>query len=420
MIGEKVERQTTFMRCLKCVNCRKEYLYDTLVNFCVSCGSTLDFTYDYDKIANEVSKADLLRRAFNMWRYRELLPIERSRNIVSLGEGGTPLVRSTRLAEALGLKNLYLKLDFMNPTGSFKDRDASAVVSRALELNVKCIIGYSTGNAGVSQAAYAARAGLESVVLAPSSASPVKLSSIIIHGSKLIIVDGTFDDAARLALEASSKLKWMLNGGVINPVRHDALKTIAYELAEQLNWSPPDWYVQSVGVGTAAIGVWKGFKELNEIGWLNGYPKVGCVQSEGCAPMAKAFKSGSERLEPVKEPKTIASAIAVGNPAGWPLLRKAVLETKGTIEAVSDDEILEAEKLLAKLEGIWAEPAGAAPISFVKKLLNEGTIDRDELIVCVISGCGLKDVEVASKLIERPSMIKPTIEELMKVVLVSS
>ena len=400
--------------CLKCIKCGIEYPSDEILSFCEKCGSSLDYILDYDIIADIVNKELLARRAFNMWRYKEFLPVVDESKIVSIGEGGTPLIRSEKLAEKLGLKFLYLKLDCCNPTGSFKDRGASAAISRALELGVKTIVGYSTGNAGVAQAAYAARAGLESVIFVHKTASLGKLVQAMLHGSLVVRVDGTFEDAANLAKQCSKEFGWMFNGGVVNPARHHGKKTIAYEICEQLSWNVPDMYIQSVGVGTAAIGAYKGFKEFYDLGWINEIPRIVCVQAEGCAPMVDAFKNNREEVVPVKDPKTVASAIAVGNPAGWPLLRKAVLETDGIVDSVSDDEILEAEKLLAKLEGIFAEPAAAAPIALLKNLRENGEIDKDTRVVCMISGHGLKALKTATELVGEIPQIPPVFEEFKK------
>lgn len=394
----------------KCIRCGEEFPPSKLINFCDKCGSVVEFQLDYDCIASMITKGKLQLRDFNMWRYREFIPIEDFSHIVTLSEGGTPLIKSRRLGELLGLKNLYLKLDFLNPTGSFKDRGASAAASRAVELKISTMVGFSTGNAGVAQAAYAAAAGLNSIVFVPKTASVEKIASMMIYGSKVVVVNGTFDDAGRIAREVAYKMGWMYNGGVINPIRHEGKKTLAYEICEQLDWNAPDWYVQSVGVGTAAIGAHKGFKELLNLGWIKRNVKIGCVQAEGCAPMAKAFKAGLREISPVTNPSTIASAIAVGNPAGWPLLRRAVLESGGTIEAVSDKEIINAYKLLARVEGIYAEPAGAAPIAFVKKLRENGIIDSDELIVCIISGVGLKDTKITVKVVGEPIQIEADVE----------
>ncbi|MHA1834410.1 MAG: threonine synthase [Candidatus Baldrarchaeia archaeon] len=400
--------------CLKCIKCGTEYPSDEILSFCEKCGSSLDYILDYDIIADIVNKELLARRPFNMWRYKEFLPVVDESKIVSIGEGGTPLIRSEKLAEKLGLKFLYLKLDCCNPTGSFKDRGASAAISRALELGVKTIVGYSTGNAGVAQAAYAARAGLESVIFVHKTASLGKLVQAMLHGSLVVRVDGTFEDAANLAKQCSKEFGWMFNGGVVNPARHHGKKTIAYEICEQLSWNVPDMYIQSVGVGTAAIGAYKGFKEFYDLGWINEIPRIVCVQAEGCAPMVDAFKNNREEVVPVKDPKTVASAIAVGNPAGWPLLRKAVLETDGIVDSVSDDEILEAEKLLAKLEGIFAEPAAAAPIALLKNLRENGEIDKDTRVVCMISGHGLKALKTVTELVGEIPQIPPVFEEFKK------
>jgi len=365
---------------LKCIKCGVEYPPDKILFFCKKCGSSLDYVLDHDVIADMVSKDLLARRVFNMWRYKEFLPIVDESRIVSIGEGGTPLIKSEKLAERLGLKFLYLKLDCCNPTGSFKDRGASAAI----------------------------------FIFVHKTASLGKLVQAMLHGSLVVRVDGTFEDAANLAKQCSKEFGWMFNGGVVNPARHHGKKTIAYEICEQLSWNVPDMYIQSVGVGTAAIGAYKGFKEFYDLGWINEIPRIVCVQAEGCAPMVDAFKNNREEVVPVKDPKTVASAIAVGNPAGWPLLRKAVLETNGIVDSVSDDEILEAEKLLAKLEGIFAEPAAAAPIALLKNLRENGEIDKDTRVVCMISGHGLKALKTATELVGEIPQIPPVFEEFKK------
>lgn len=404
----------------KCIKCGAEFPPDKLINFCEKCSSVVEFQLDYDCIASLVTRGKIQLREFNMWRYREFIPIGDFSHIVTLSEGGTPLIKSRRLGGMLGLKNLYLKLDYLNPTGSFKDRGASAAASRAVELKVSTMVGFSTGNAGVAQAAYAAAAGLNSIVFVPKAASVEKIASMMIYDSKVIIVNGSFDDAGRIAREVAYKMRWMYNGGVINPIRQEGKKTLAYEICEQLNWMSPDWYIQSVGVGTAAIGAYKGFRELLNLGWINREVKIGCVQAEGCAPMARAFKAGLDEITPVTNPSTIASAIAVGNPAGWPLLRRAVIESGGTIETVSDDEIISAYKLLAKMEGIYAEPAGAAPIALIRKLRNEGLIDSDEVIVCVISGVGLKDTKTTMEVVGEPIRIEADVKAALNLFLKDS
>ncbi|MEM0084320.1 MAG: threonine synthase [Candidatus Methanomethylicia archaeon] len=401
------------IKSLKCVKCGSEFDPYLNINFCLNCGSILEFQLNYDYIKSIVSKAKISIRDFNMWRYREFIPIENYSCIVSMGEGWTPLIRSRRLGSILGLKNLFLKLEYLNPTGSFKDRGSSAAVSRALELKAPGMVGFSTGNAGVAQAAYCALANIESIVFAPKYASREKIASIMIYGSRVFLVNGTFDDASRIARIVAEKLGWIYNGGVINPIRQEGKKTLAYEICEQLGWKAPDWYIQSVGMGTAAIGAFKGFKEMVDFDWINGMPRMACVQAEGCAPMVKAFKANSEVIEVVKEPKTIASAIAVGNPAGWPLLYRALKECNGIVEAVSDDEIIEAYKAIAKFEGIYAEPAAAAPLALVKKLREFDVIDANDLIVCVISGFGLKDVSTTLSVVEKPIEVSIDIDEVL-------
>lgn len=399
---------------LKCVKCGFEHNPNLSINFCSKCGSIIEFNLNYEYIKSIASKAKILIRDFNMWRYREFIPIEDSSCIVSMGEGWTPLIKSKRIGSLLKLRNLYFKLESLNPTGSFKDRGASAAVSRALELRIPGMVGFSTGNAGVSQAAYCALAGINSIVFAPKYASREKVASIMVYGSKVFLIDGTFDDAKIIAKIVAEKLGWIFNGGVLNPIRQEGKKTLAYEICEQLGWTSPDWYFQSVGMGTAAIGAFKGFKEFLAFDWVNRIPRIACVQAEGCAPIVKAFKLNSEVIEVIKEPKTIASAIAVGDPVGWPLLHRALKECNGVAEAVSDDEILEAYKMLARFEGIYAEPAAAAPLALIKRFKDSGYLDSDEIIVCIISGFGLKDVSTTISVVGEPTIIPKNIDYTLK------
>ncbi len=390
---------------ITCTNCGEKYGLEFKSGLCGSCGNPLEFRFDYEKLKESLDIENLAGRPKTIWRYFEFFPIENLGKVVSLGEGYTPLIKARRLGLEIGLKNLYLKLDCFNPTGSFKDRGESVALSRAVELGLKGVVGFSTGNAGVSQAAYAAKAGLKSYIFVPETVTHEKIYSMAVYGSKVFIVKGTFEDAFHIALKVSRERGYLLNGGILNPTRLEGKKSIAYEIYEQLNRSVPDWYVQAVGVGTAAIATWKGFKELVEIGWTDLIPRIGAVQAEGCAPMAKAFETGSREIAPVEKPTTIASSIAVTKPLGWPLLRKAIRETGGTVKAVSDHEILKAERELATLEGVWAEPAASAPLALIKRGLNEGLIDKDETVVLMVSGTGLKDIKAAEKLANKPIQI---------------
>ena len=395
---------------LKCCVCGSEYevTAPSAVGPCRACGDIVDFVYDY----GSVSLRKELRPVPSMWRYEALLPLN-SKYAVSIGEGFTPLLKAERLGRELGLDALYLKLDSLNPTGSFKDRGASLTVSMFRLLGVKGLLTFSTGNAGVAQAAYCSAAGMNSVVLVPEVASREKIVQMLAYGSKVVMVKGTYDDCRRLAVEACDRLGYVLNGGLLTPTRHEGKKTLAFEVAEGLGWRVPDFYVQAVGLGTGFYAAYKGFMELVYTGEAEAIPKMVLVQAEGAAPVARSYLSGSSVLMPVSSPRTVASAIAVGSTPGYWLLKKALDDSGGTPVIVDDNDILKAVRMLASLEGVLAEPAGAAPIAGIARLREDGFIDRDDLVVAVITGHGLKDAKALLQVSGEPKMVNASLDEVV-------
>lgn len=346
--------------------------------------------FDLEMLSADISLS-WKKRPLGVWRYSELLPVRDPRTVISLGEGGTRLYHCDRLGSAIGLKRLFVKNEGDNPTGSFKDRGMTVGVSKAIELGMKYTICASTGNTSASLAAYSAKAGLKCIVLIPEGKIALgKIAQAIAYGARIVAIKGGFDDTMRLVKDicAVHPSVYLLNS--INPHRLEGQKTIAFELVDQLK-AVPDYVVVPVGNAGNISAIWKGFKELYNLGMIDELPKMVGIQAEGAAPLVKAFKKGWKRVEPVIDPKTKASAIRIGHPVNWKKALRAVKESKGLFESVSDEEILRAQWALASHEGIFIEPASAASIAGVIKLRDLGLLDGDELVVCIATGNGLKD-----------------------------
>ncbi len=396
---------------VRCIKCNRIYKSDEIIYVCRVCGGLLEIIVEYK---GDISRKTFEGRDFYLWRYRELMPIIDYSKIVTLREGGTPLTRAKNLEKEFGLKELYIKNEGLNPTGSFKDRGMTIGVSKALELNVKAVACASTGNTSASLAAYAAKAGIKCYVLIPSKKIAIgKLAQAILHGAKVISIRGNFDKALKIVREICSKHNiYLLNS--INPWRLEGQKTIGYEIVEQLNYEAPDTVIVPVGNSGNIYAIWKGFKEFYKYGLVDKVPRMIGIQAEGASPIVKAVKNKSVEITPIKKPETIATAIRIGNPVNAPRALKAIRESNGYAEAVSDKEIIEAQKLLARKEGIGVEPASAASIAGLKKLLEEGIIDRDEKVVCVVTGHALKDPEIIFRMYEKYVEVDPKIEEVEK------
>jgi len=341
-----------------------------------------------EELSGRVGRNVWAGREKSMWRYREVIPV--SRSIVSLREGGTPLYDAVEAARWAGVRRLYVKFEGLNPTGSFKDRGMSVGVSKAVELRKKVVVCASTGNTASSMAAYAAAAGLKAVVVVPRSGVAVgKLFQTILHGANMVQVSEGFDKALQAVMNTPMGVDtYILNS--INPWRIEGQKTAAYELWDDLQ--DLDIYL-SIPVGNCGniSAYWKGLKELQTLGLADSLPRLVAVQAEGASPFADMVLSGSDTLKPQDKPSTIASAIRIGRPVNWRKALKAVRESEGLAEKVSDGLILEAQKVLASRVGVGVEPASAASLAGVKKLVEKGMIDRDATVVCVATGHALKD-----------------------------
>ena len=372
------------------------------------------------EFGDEVSKIPWLKdydlRPLGVWRYRELLPVERYDRIVSMNEGGTRLIRCRNLERELGIDEIYVKYEGDNPTGSFKDRGMTIGVTKALEIGAETTICASTGNTSSSLAAYSARAGLECVVLVPAGKVALgKLSQAIIHGAKVLAIRGSFDDCLRIVKTLSKdKRFYLLNS--INPFRLEGQKTAAYEIYEQLSGEIPDRLIIPVGNAGNIVAYWKGFKDLKNLGLIDDLPRFVGIQAEGAAPIYKAFIKEADEIEPIKDVETAATAIRIGNPVNWKRALKAVRETKGLMAMVSDEEILRAQRILASREGVFTEPAGATPIAFLIKAAKEGLIARDERVVCIATGHGLKDPDIVIKTSKKPIEVDASPDQVLQAI----
>jgi threonine synthase len=400
---------------LSCINCGAKYPLDDIIYTCKKCGDILEVKYELVEVTSAIASGDWKGRPINVWKYREFLPIRHQDLIVSLNEGGTTLHRCKRLGEELGLKKLYVKNEGENPTGSFKDRGMTVGVTKALELKAKIVACASTGNTSASLAAYSAKAGLGCMVIIPSGKIAMgKLAQAMMHGAKVISVKGNFDIAFAMILEVSNRYGvYLLNS--INPFRLEGQKTAAFEVCEQLGWSSPSAVVIPVGNAGNISAYWKGFREFEKLDIVKASPRMIGVQAEGAQPIAKAVLEGRQEIEPVIEPETVASAIRIGRPVSWKKALNAIYDSKGTARTVTDKEILAAQKLLARKEGLFVEPASAASLAGLRKIVEEGILDRDEPVVCVTTGHGLKDPETAIQNSESIVEISPEIGEVLKV-----
>jgi len=390
---------------MECAKCGRTYPVDEMVYRCVRCDYPLEVRYDYDEVATKLSKKLIRKREWTIWRYNELLPIQDLSKVVSMSEGGNFLHKSVRLAERLGIKKLYLKDETRNPTWSFKDRGSSVGISKALEIGARAVGCVSTGNMAASMAAYAAKAGIKCVILIPSGTPLEKMAQMLICGAEVISMGRPYPEIYKVGLEISKEygIYWVHADA---PMRIEGQKTSSYEICEQLGWKAPDRVIIPTSSGGNISAHWKGWKELSLIGFIEKFPSMVSIQAEGCCPIVKAFKDRKEFIEPFKKARTIAQSISNPDPPSGQRALRLLKESKGIAEAVSDRELLDAQKILAETEGVFAEPAGAASIAGLKKLLEEGVIDKNEEIVCVITGAGLKDVKSTMKVCGKPIKLK--------------
>jgi threonine synthase len=370
----------------------------------------LEVVYDYDYIRDHISRERIAAGPLSIWRYDLLLPAAR-RPEVDLGAGYTPLHKADRLAAELGLRELWIKNDTRNPTNSFKDRVVAVALSKALDFGFTTFACASTGNLANSVAAHAAHAGVESYVFIPADLEQGKVLTTAVYGGNVVAIDGNYDDVNRLCAELADAFPWAFVNVNVRPYYAEGSKTLAFETAEQLGWDTPDHVVVPVASGSLLTKIRKGFHELHTVGLLPEDPhvRVSAAQAEGCSPVATAFLTGSDTIRPVK-PKTIAKSLAIGNPADGYYALDAIRETGGGAASVTDAEIVEGMRLLARTEGIFAETAGGTTIAALVRLVDEGVIKPDERTVAYITGHGLKTLEAVADHVGPTATIAPNIE----------
>ncbi|HLB11839.1 MAG TPA: threonine synthase [Dehalococcoidia bacterium] len=391
---------------LRCRECGKEYPEEPLF-FCEYCFGPLEVNYDYDAMARAVSREAIARREPTLWRYKELLPVD-GQGTVDFGVGFTPLIRAENLAKALGMKELYLKNDCVNPTYSFKDRVVSVAATKAMEFGFDTLACASTGNLACSVAAHAAKAGLHSYVFIPADLELGKIAGAAVYKPVLVAVDGNYDEVNRLCSELADQYPWAFVNINMRPYYSEGSKTLGFEVAEQLGWRAPAQAVVPVASGSMFTKIWKGFNEMAKLGLIDGvHTRMFVAQAEGSSPIVTAHERHTFNIQPVK-PKTIAKSLAIGNPADGYYSLRVIRDSEGGAAAVTDEEVIQGITLLAQTEGIYAETAGGVTIGCLKKLVERGELDRDALTVAYITGAGYKTQEAIVDSLAKPLHIKPT------------
>ncbi len=380
---------------LECANCHKNYEAGKLHNLCVECGKPLLVRYDLAKAAETLTKESLKTRPENLWRYAEVLPVENAGNVVCLGEGFTPLLKTERLAATLPVKlNLYIKDESTNPTQSFKARGMAAAVSMAKELGVSKVAAPSAGNAAGALSVYAARAGMEAFLFMPQDTPQANIVECEQTGANVTLVDGLITDCGKIVAERKEKEGWFDVSTLKEPYRVEGKKTMGYELAEQFDWKLPDVILYPTGGGTGLIGMWKAFDEMEQMGWIDGKrPRMVSVQSIGCAPIVKAFHDGTRFADEFPNAHTQASGLRVPKAIGDFLIIDALHESGGTAIAVSDEDLIAAVKEIGAAEGLFCAPEGAACLPALRVMIEQNLVAENETVVIFNTGAGVKYLE---------------------------
>ena len=385
----------TYLTELQCSECGKLFDPGVIQTYCQDCQAPLLARYDLEKASRSLDRDAFRVRPRGMWRWHELLPVHDEQNRISLGEGDTPLMTLPRLGAELGLKHLYVKDESLNPTGSFKARGLSAAVSKAKELGVKKIIIPTAGNAGGAMAAYAARSGIQACIYMPKDTPIANMEESRIAGAQVILIDGLISEAAGMAGVKAREEGWFDVSTFKEPYRTEGKKIMGYELAEEFHWRLPDVIIYPTGGGTGLVGMWKAFAEMEAMGWLNdaNRPRMVSVQAEGCAPVIKAFEKGAQFCDYWVGAQTIASGLRVPKSFADQIILRESRDSHGNAVAVSDEEIILAQKQLAANEGIFAAPEGAATLAALLHLKESGWVKPDEWIVIFNTGTGLKYIK---------------------------
>lgn len=403
---------------LKCVKCGKEYAAAEVLYTCPECGidGILDVVLDYDRIKKELTHDYLKKNTdYSLWRYLPAIPLEDTKGIQPLQVGWTPLYNVKKLAKETGLSSFYLKDDSRNPTASLKDRASAVGVAKAIELDRYVVCAASTGNAASSLSGFAASAGIKTYIFVPETAPEAKVTQLLIYGSNVFLVKGTYDEAVELCFKAADEFGWYNRSCAINPYLIEGKKTVAYEICEQLGWNAPDIAVVAVGDGCSIGGVWKGFLECYKLGLIDKLPKIVGVQAINSNPVTRAFEKKTYEFE-YRKPQTIADSISVGIPRNGIKALNAVNESGGYMVDVSDDEILHAMKVLAQSTGVFGEPAGVTSFAGIMKMNELGLIKGDERVVSIVSGSGLKDIRSAAQAAGKANVVEPDINAVKEII----
>ena len=397
-----------FVKCLRCRECGNEYPIEPQ-NVCDFCFGPLEVVYDYDAIARSISRESITKGPITMWRYADLLPVD-AEMALDMGTGFTPLIHAKNLGRSMGLNNLYVKNDSVNPTFSFKDRVVSVASAKALEFEFETLACASTGNLAGSVSAHGAKAGMNTMVFFPSDLERGKIIGAGIYGATLVAVDGTYDQVNRLCSELADNHRWAFVNINMRPFYSEGSKTLAYEVAEQLGWRAPDACVVPGASGSLFTKLWKGFKEFGDLGLIDApRTKMHMAQAQGCSPIVEAYEQNTPHVRPVI-PDTIAKSLAIGNPADGFFAIKTIEASGGSAVRAPEDEIVECIQLLAETEGIFTETAGGVVISVLRRLAKRGTIKPDDVTVAYITGNGLKTQEAVEGLIN-PVKTSPNYED---------
>ncbi len=397
----------SFAKALRCRECKREYPLEAIY-VCEFCFGPLEVVYDYGAMRETVSRERIEGGPLSVWRYADLLPCD-AEGAVDIQAGFTPLVKAERLGEELGLRRLYLKNDCANPTWSFKDRVVTVAASKAREFGFETLACASTGNLANSVSAHAARAGLKAFVFIPSDLEQGKIVGSAVYAATLVAVDGSYDDVNRLCSELTGKYPWAFVNVNVRPYYAEGSKTLGYEVAEQLGWRAPDHCIAPMASGSLYVKIWKGLQELVKVRLIDSArTKMSGAQAAGCSPIVSAWEAGTLNIRPV-QPRTIAKSLAIGNPADGYYALQVMAESGGSGVAVDDEEVVAGIQLLARTEGIFAETAGGVVISGLKRLVEAGRVDRDEVVVAFITGAGLKTQEAIKEALAAPLHVEPTI-----------
>jgi threonine synthase len=403
---------------LKCVKCGREYSPSEIDYTCFDCGidGILDVGLDYDAIKKRLTRDYLQGNTrYSLWRYLPALPLEGEAGIQPLQVGWTPFYETEKFQKETGLKSIFIKDDSRNPTASLKDRASAVGVAKAIELGRDVICAASTGNAASSLSGFAASAGIPTYIFVPKTAPEAKVTQLLIYGSNVFLVDGTYDEAVELCFQAAAEYGWYNRSCAINPYLIEGKKTVSYEICEQMNWDVPDIVVVAVGDGCSIGGVWKGFSECYRLGLTDRVPIIVGVQAAESNPVTRAFEKKSYEFE-YKKPVTIADSISVGIPRNGIKALNAVHESGGCMIDVTDDEILKAMKILAQRTGIFGEPAGVTGFAGILKLAELNMLSGNERVACIVTGSGLKDIKSAALAAGKAYTVAPKLGELKKIV----